>query len=51
LSSIGRPFFKPVWFDDIVGIILAEAAWTEVEELIVDSYRVVAPRRLLSRLD
>jgi hypothetical protein len=51
LSSMGPPFFKPVWFHDIVGVILDDADWTEVGELIVDSYRVVAPRRLLTRLD
>lgn len=46
LSSMGPPFFKPVWFEDIVGMVLDDADWGEVAELITDSYRVVAPRRL-----
>jgi predicted DNA-binding protein (MmcQ/YjbR family) len=50
LSSMGPPFFKPVWFEDIVGMVLDDADWGEVAELITDSYRVVAPRRLASRL-
>ena len=52
LVAAGPPFFKPVWFDDIVGVNLDDDTdWTEIEELVVDSYRVVAPRRLVAGLD
>lgn len=52
LAVLGPPFFKPVWFDNIVGIIVDDDTdWTEVDELVVDSYRVVAPRRLAGGLD
>jgi hypothetical protein len=44
---VGAPFFKPVWFDDIVGMILQDDIdWTEVAELVTDSYCVLAPKRL-----
>jgi hypothetical protein len=32
-------------------MILDEADWGEVEELIIDSYRAVAPRRLASGVE
>ena len=47
LALAGPPFFKPVWFPDIVGLHLTdETDWTEVAELVADSYRLLAPRRL-----
>lgn len=47
LSNAGRPFFKPQWFRDIVGMVLgAETCWDEVGELVTDSSCVVAPRTL-----
>lgn len=46
------PFFKPVWFRDIVGMALDGATdWDEVDRLIVQSYCLFAPKRLLARLD
>jgi YjbR len=51
LSSTGPPFFKPVWAETVVGMVLDDADWGEVEELIIDSYRAVAPRRLASRVE
>ena len=50
LSAIGPPFFKPMWFRDIVGLVLpadpSAVDWDEVTELVTESYRVLAPRRL-----
>ncbi len=50
LRAIGPPFFKPVWFRDIVGLVLpadpSAVDWDEVAELVTESYRVLAPRRL-----
>jgi hypothetical protein len=51
LASMGPPFFKPVWAETVVGMALDDADWSEVEELITDSYRAVAPRRLASRVE
>lgn len=46
------PFFRPVWFPNIAGVILAPATdWDEIDELIRDSYRVLAPKKLLAHLD
>jgi hypothetical protein len=47
VRAIGPPFFKPVWFDDIVGMVMDDRTdWTEVVELITDSYLCYAPKRL-----
>ena len=50
LSASGHPFFKPVWFRDIVGLVLpddpAAVDWDEVSELVTESYRLLAPKRL-----
>jgi hypothetical protein len=52
LAHAGPPFFKPVWFPDIVGLRLDGAVdWDEVTELVTESYRVLAPRSLVARLD
>ncbi len=50
LSAIGPPFFKPLWFRDIVGLVLpddpAAVDWDEVAELVTETYRLLAPKRL-----
>jgi hypothetical protein len=47
LVAVGHPFFKPVWFPDIVGLFLTDGVdWSEVTELVTDSYRVLAPKKL-----
>jgi hypothetical protein len=52
LSSMGHPFFKPRWAPDIVGMVLgAGVDWDEVAELIVESYCVLAPKRLVELVD
>jgi len=49
LSAIGAPFFKPVWFRDIVGVVLGDDVdWTEIDELLIESYCLLAPRRLVA---
>ena len=46
------PFFRPPWFDNIVGLrIDGSTDWDEVQELLVRSYGLLAPRRLRERLD
>lgn len=48
LAQAGPPFFKPVWFTDILGVELnAHTDWDVVAELVMDSHRHLAPRRTL----
>jgi hypothetical protein len=51
-ASMGLPYFYGGWGRDVVGIVLDDDTdWDEVEELLADSYRVMAPRMLVARLD
>ena len=51
-SFAALPFFRPGWWPNIVGMVLAaDADWDEVEMLVVGSYRVLAPKRLLAVVD
>jgi hypothetical protein len=41
------PFFRPVWFPNIAGVVLdARTDWEEIEQLVKNSYRVLAPKKL-----
>ncbi len=54
LLAEGHPFFRPqyVGHRDWIGIVLGpDTAWDKVAELIEDSYRTIAPKRLSKRLD
>lgn len=52
LRRAGHPFFRPAWGADAVGMVLeAGVDWTEVTELITESYCVVAPKKLAARID
>lgn len=45
------PFFRPVWFPNIAGVqIDARTDWVEVDELIRESFRVLAPKKLIERM-
>jgi bifunctional DNA-binding transcriptional regulator/antitoxin component of YhaV-PrlF toxin-antitoxin module len=47
LGASGPPFFKPVWFRDIVGLTVTDDVdWAEVTELITESYCLLAPKKL-----
>jgi predicted DNA-binding protein (MmcQ/YjbR family) len=51
LRNVGPPFFKPVWFTDIVGLVLDERTdWREVAELVTESYCVLAPAKLVAEV-
>ncbi|MEO5899930.1 MAG: MmcQ/YjbR family DNA-binding protein [Ilumatobacteraceae bacterium] len=51
LSNVGHPFFKPVWFDDIVGMVIDRATdWQEVAELVTESYCWLAPNKLVEQV-
>ena len=45
------PFFRPVWFDNIAGLSLGkDTDWDDVESLLKESYRVMAPKKLADSL-
>ena len=47
LASTGPPFFMPGWWPDIVGLAFdAKVDWVEVKELVTESYRLLAPKKL-----
>lgn len=52
LTHAGLPFYKPPWSPTVVGMVLdGETDWTEVAELVTESYRCCAPQRLVRLLD
>jgi hypothetical protein len=52
LLAVGHPFFTPRAGRDRIGVLLAEDPdWEEVRELIIESYRVLAPKKLTALLD
>ena len=47
LTHAGLPFYKPPWSGTIVGVVLDDDTdWTEVAELVTESYRFCAPQKL-----
>ena len=52
LVNSGHPFYKPDWGADVVGMVLdGDVDWTEVAELLTDSYRIMAPKTLAAQVD
>jgi len=52
LLSVGRPFFASRAGRDRIGVLLSDATdWEEIRELVIDSYRVLAPKKLTALLD
>ncbi len=52
LLSVGHPFFVPRAGRDRIGVRLTDQTdWDEIRELVTDSYRVLAPKKLTARLD
>lgn len=47
----GPPFFRPVWFPNIVGVAIEEGTdWEEIADLLAESYRVLAPKTLIQSI-
>ena len=47
-----EPFFRPVWFANIVGLVLdTRVDWDEVETFVTESYCVLAPKKLVALVD
>jgi hypothetical protein len=52
LAHAGLPFYKPPWSPTIVGMVVdGDTDWAEVGDLVMESYRVRAPRKLVRLLD
>jgi hypothetical protein len=52
LVHAGMPFYKPPWSPTIVGMVLDDDTdWAEVADLVTESYRLRAPKRLVRLLE
>jgi YjbR protein len=52
LLSMGYPYFVPRARSDRVGVVLTnETDWDEICELVTESYRILAPKKLIALLD
>jgi hypothetical protein len=52
LLSIGKPFFATRTGRNRIGVWLNDDTdWEEIRELVTESYRVLAPKKLTARLD
>jgi hypothetical protein len=52
LLSIGDPFFTPRVSRGRIGVLLTkDVDWEEIGELVTESYRVIAPKKLTTLLD
>ena len=52
LLSIGRPFYAPRAGRDRIGVRLTDGTdWEEIRELVTESYRRLAPKKLIALLD
>jgi hypothetical protein len=52
LLSIGHPFFASrAGHDRIVVLLTDDTDWAEIRELVIESYRILAPKKLTALLD
>jgi hypothetical protein len=52
LLSAGHPFFASrAGPDRIVVVLTGDTDWEEIRELVIDSYRILAPKKLTALLD
>lgn len=50
-SRLGPPYWATHWGRDVGGVFLDDSTdWAEIAELVTDSYRLMAPRRLAEGL-
>jgi hypothetical protein len=51
LVGTGFPFFRAGWGHNVAGAVLGDHTdWTEIAELLTDSYREMAPKFLAARI-
>lgn len=52
LRHVGHPFYFLGWGRNAIGMLLDDQTdWTEVRELLVDSYCLLAPKKLVAQVD
>jgi hypothetical protein len=52
LRNAGHPFFYGGWGRDVLGIVItSDVDWTEIRELLTESYCVMAPKKLAALVD
>jgi hypothetical protein len=52
LGNVGHPFFRPPWRPGIVGMFVDDSTdWDEVGELLTESFCLLAPKRLVERVE
>jgi hypothetical protein len=52
LLAVGEPFFAPRDGGDRIGVVLSEDTdWPEIRELVTESYRILAPKKLSALLE
>ena len=52
LLAIGHPFFASRGGPDRIGVLLTdETDWEEIRELVTESYRMLAPKKLIALLE
>jgi hypothetical protein len=51
LTAGGFPFFRAPWGRNVAAVVLGDHTdWTEIAELVTDSYREMAPKFLAARV-
>jgi hypothetical protein len=52
LVATGPPYLPSGWSDEVVNVLLDDRTdWEEMAELVTESYRLLAPARLVRELD
>jgi predicted DNA-binding protein (MmcQ/YjbR family) len=52
LLSVGHPFYRSRAGRDRIRVLLTDDTdWEEIRELVTESYRILAPKKLTARLD
>ncbi len=52
LLSVGHPFYRSRGGRDRIRVLLTDDTdWEEIRELVTESYRMLAPKKLTARLD
>ena len=50
-EHLGPPYFRASWGANVIGVLLDDGTdWTELAELLTDSYCLVAPKQLANRV-
>ena len=51
-EHLGEPYFRSGWGGNVVGLLLDDDTdWTELAELLTDSYCVQAPAKLAAQVE